>query len=100
MRIRAWSLLAGIGLLLILAPTTWAASTASAVISNGVIALGVSADGGLSEGTTGIQFLANGAEGMSPNCACGPTLTIGSDPLTTSMESFFYGASSASTSVL
>ncbi|MBV8714053.1 MAG: hypothetical protein JOZ65_03185, partial [Chloroflexi bacterium] len=100
MRIRAWSLLAGVSLLLILAPTTWAASTSSAVITNGVLALGVSADGGLSEGTTGIQFVANGAEAMSPNCTCAPMLKIGSDPLTTSPESFFYGGTSAASSVL
>ena len=100
MRTRAWSLLPGISLALILAPAAFADTpSANALLSNGVLAVGVSADAGLSEGPTGLQFVPTGVEGMLPNCACAPTLLVGTDALTQSVESFSFTGVSATSSV-
>src|SRR5579859_7297456 len=101
MRIRAWLPLAAGGLMLAMAPAALAAAPpTSAVLSNGVVALGVGADGGLSEASTGVQFLPSGVDGMLPNCACAPTLRLGSDVLTSSPESFTFTSLSAASSEL
>src|ERR1700730_18044503 len=91
---RNWQWVAGLGLSLgLLGPGVAMAQTpsTSAVIGDGVLALGVSSDAGLARAGTGLQFIPTSAEALTNLCACaGWNLVLGGTPLVESVEAFTF----------
>jgi hypothetical protein len=101
MLIAPWPIAAAMGLALLTASAVSAAElSSSAAIGNGVLALGVSSDGGLAPGGLGIKFAPTGTDGLAAPCACDARLRVGSSAMSQTVESFTFTESTASSSVL